>query len=111
VAVTLNNLAALLHARGQSQDALPLYRRALETKEAVLGPDHPDVAMTLHNLAVLQGAGGAFAEADQLYRRALSICDGALGPDHPRTAVCRERRSELRRAELRRQAAEKVDSI
>ena len=38
---------------GEYEKALPLYNRALETREKVLGPEHPYVANTLNNLAGL----------------------------------------------------------
>ena len=38
---------------GDFAAAQPLYERALEIWEAVLGPEHPDVAHTLTDLAVL----------------------------------------------------------
>ena len=33
--------------------ASSFFQRSLEMREAVLGPDHPDVAQSLHNLAAL----------------------------------------------------------
>ncbi len=33
--------------------AEPLYQRALEAQERVLGPEHPDTAQTIFNLAAL----------------------------------------------------------
>ena len=74
VAATLNNLAVLYGKRGkvnhcdqiilddyrrywalfiQYRDAEPLCLRALQIREQVLGPDHPDVAKQLNNLALL----------------------------------------------------------
>jgi Tfp pilus assembly protein PilF len=38
---SLNNLALLLHDKGDSAGAEPLYRRALAIREKALGPDHP----------------------------------------------------------------------
>ena len=38
---------------GDYEKALPLYQRALDIREKVLGPQHPDVATTLNNLAGL----------------------------------------------------------
>lgn len=37
----------------QYRDAEPLCLRALQIREQVLGPDHPDVAKQLNNLALL----------------------------------------------------------
>ena len=89
VAVNLNNLAALRHARGDAAGAGRLYRRALALKEKLLGPDHPDVALTLNNLAVLCKSQGEHAEAAALYRRALAVFEQALGGRHPKTTACR----------------------
>ena len=50
---SLNNLAVLYYNMGDYEKALPLYQRALEICEKVLGPQHPDVATTLNNLAEL----------------------------------------------------------
>ncbi len=38
---------------GDYEKALPFYQRALDIREKVLGPQHPDVATTLNNLAGL----------------------------------------------------------
>jgi len=53
VATTLNNLAVLYKNMGAYEKALPLYQRALDICEKVLGPEHPYVATTLNNLAEL----------------------------------------------------------
>ena len=37
---------------GDSAAAEPLHRRALEVRERVLGPEHPDTLQSLNNLAV-----------------------------------------------------------
>ena len=73
IAVTLNNLAALQHARGQSRSAQRYYRNALAMKERLLGPRHVDVALTLNNLAVLKADLGQNEAAADLYARALDI--------------------------------------
>ena len=51
VAMSLNNLAMLLHTEGKYAEAEPLHRRALAMREKALGPEHPDVAQSLNNLA------------------------------------------------------------
>ena len=52
-AVTLNNLAGLLHSLTLYEKALPIYKRALKIKEKAFGADHPDVASTLNNIGML----------------------------------------------------------
>jgi len=51
--VSLNNLALLLKDQGELAAARPLYERALDIDERVLGPDHPSTAGSLNNLATL----------------------------------------------------------
>jgi tetratricopeptide (TPR) repeat protein len=53
VATHLNNLALLLKATDQLEEAEPLYRRALAIDEQSFGPDHPNVGTDLNNLAAL----------------------------------------------------------
>lgn len=43
----------LLITQGKLDEAEPLFERALDIRERVLGPEHPDVASTLNNLADL----------------------------------------------------------
>jgi hypothetical protein len=40
--ISVNNLALCLLALGEAAGALPLHRRALDSRERVLGPEHPD---------------------------------------------------------------------
>src|SRR5262249_26114366 len=87
VAVTLDNLAMLLDAKGDVRGVEPLVRRALAIDEKVLGPDDPEVAMCLNNLAGLLYNNGDYAGAEPLYRRALAIREKSLRADHPDIAV------------------------
>ena len=74
---------------GDYEKALPLYQRALEIREKVLGPQHPSVATTLNNLALLYESMGDYEKALPLYQRALEIRENVLGPQHPNTAIIR----------------------
>jgi tetratricopeptide (TPR) repeat protein len=59
-ATSLNNLALLLHAKGDLAGARPLLERALAIREKALGPEHPDTATSLNDLAsVLRDLGEA----------------------------------------------------
>ena len=77
VAMTCNNLAALLADAGRHAEAEPLYREALDIRRnlAEAYPDafNQDVAMTCNNLAALLNDTGRYAEAEPLYREALDI--------------------------------------
>ena len=82
----LVSVGRLLENLARSEEAKPLYRRALAIREAVHGPDHPEVAGTLNNLAGLLEGQGKYDEAEPLFRRALAIREAVLGPDHPEVA-------------------------
>ena len=87
VSLLLNQTGIYLKSRAQYAKAEPLYRRALEIKEKISGPDHPDVATGLNNLAGLLRDQGQYAKAEPLCRRALEIDEKAYGPDHPDVAM------------------------
>jgi tetratricopeptide (TPR) repeat protein len=87
VATNLNNLAALLKAKGGYAEAEPLMRRALDIDEKVLGLEHPNVARDCNNLADLMEFKAAYTSADPLIRRALDIDEKVLGPEHPTVAA------------------------
>ncbi len=48
-----NVLASFYQAQGNSAQAEPLYRQALEIRKQALGEKHPDCAISLNNLASL----------------------------------------------------------
>ena len=87
VAVSLNNLAALLRDMGDYAAAEPLFRRALAVAEKVLGPEHPETGASYSNLAGLLYHIGDYAAAEPLFLRALAIAEKAQGPEHPSTGT------------------------
>ncbi len=76
---SLNKLAQLYYAQGKFKQAEPLYKRALEISEIILGADHPDLATNLNNLAAVYDAQGKHSLAAPFHKRALAILD-KLGP-------------------------------
>ena len=62
--VLLNNLATLLHKRGEIREAESLFARSLDIAERKLGSDDPSLARILWNL------GGSCAAQDELERAA-----------------------------------------
>jgi tetratricopeptide (TPR) repeat protein len=91
----LNQTGYYLWQRGDYATTLPLYERALEIRERVLGTDHPDTAQSLNNLAALYYATGQYEQALPLYERALEIRERVLGKDHPSTATSLNNLAEL----------------
>ena len=94
-----NSLAGILCVQGDWVAARPLYERALNIREADLGPTDNNTATSLNNLAWLLYMQGDWAEARPLYERALKIREAILGPHHPDTAVSLNNLAMLLRAQ------------
>ncbi|MEM6327813.1 MAG: tetratricopeptide repeat protein [Bacteroidota bacterium] len=80
-----DRLGRLFWGLGDYDTALERLKRALEWRESVLGPDHPDTLTSVNNLAYLLQERGDLNAAEPLYRRALDGRETVLGPDHPST--------------------------
>lgn len=65
----------------------PLWEKAHEVAESLLGEIHLDTALTLNNLAGLYRAQGKYDQAEPLYLRDLRISEAKLGEDHPDVAT------------------------
>jgi serine/threonine protein kinase len=75
---------SLIHL-GFEVEAIALCEKALETRKARLGPDHPDTLQSMTNLAGGRQAAGKLDQALPLYEEALKRRTAKLGPDHPDT--------------------------
>ena len=85
VAKALTNLARVLLMLGDTGDAEPALRQAIEIHERTLGPEHPDTARTVAVLGGFYVGRGDHRSAEPLFRRVLSIREQALGVEHPLT--------------------------
>jgi CHAT domain-containing protein/Tfp pilus assembly protein PilF len=68
-----------------------LAQTTLETRERLLGPEHPDTATSVFDLADTYDSQSKYTRAEPLYQQALTIREKTLEPDHPRTAECLNR--------------------
>lgn len=93
---SVNNLAGLYESQGHYAEAEPLYRRALATRERVLGAEHPSTLKSVNNVAGLYESQRRYADAEQLYQRAVSAAERVLGHDHPATQLYRDNLEHLR---------------
>jgi hypothetical protein len=96
-ATLLNRAASFLGGSGDAAGALPLCRRELESRERVLGKEHPDTLISVNNLAGCLYALGDAAGALPLLRRAADGFDIVLGPDHPSSRTVRANCDRLKR--------------
>jgi len=85
VANLLNRAGCFAEGNGDAAGALPLYRRALDSCERVLGKEHPATLISVGNLAGCLRALGDAAGALPLFRRALDSFERVLGKEHPAT--------------------------
>ncbi len=66
--------------QGRFEESVELLRAALATREAQLGPDHPDVARMLGNLGSSLTQLGELDEAKAVLTRAIDVYTQAAGP-------------------------------
>jgi tetratricopeptide (TPR) repeat protein len=69
--------------QGKNEEAIQMFRQAIATHEADLGPVHPILIRPLTSMARVQAAAGRQDEADAIFRRAVAIAEQRLGPEHP----------------------------
>jgi len=84
VAKSYNNLAALLHDKGDLAAADESYRRALQILRGPsgVGPRHQFIARVLHSRARLHHEAGDLQTASALCREALAMRKSLLRPGH-----------------------------
>ncbi|WPB81699.1 tetratricopeptide repeat protein [Archangium violaceum] len=79
--------AVRLREEGRLMDAVTPAERALELREAALGPVHPEVARCLSLLGIIRIELQDHVSAERLHQRALEIREAALGREHPDVAA------------------------
>jgi tetratricopeptide (TPR) repeat protein len=79
-ATLLHNVGGLCHARGDFAGGEPPARRAVELREAHLGPDHPATAADREAWGALLEGLGRLPEAEQAYTSSLATFEAHQGP-------------------------------
>jgi serine/threonine protein kinase/tetratricopeptide (TPR) repeat protein len=85
-ATLMDTMGYVYRNLGLNDKAIPLLQEALETRRAVLGSEHPDVAMSLNNLANALDDNGDYAGAERLHREVLAMRLKLFGKEHPDVA-------------------------
>ena len=73
VADNITEFAVNQTQQGQLEEAKALFSEALAMREALLSPNHPDIARTVGNIADIEFRQGHFTTALSLLRRATKI--------------------------------------
>ena len=63
VAASLNNIGVVYKKKGDFENALVQYQKALEIRTRVFGSDHLDVAKTRENMAIIYDQQGHYDQA------------------------------------------------
>jgi tetratricopeptide (TPR) repeat protein len=84
---TLGGLARAYSECNRPADALAIFERLRNLREAQLGPNHPDTLDTLHNLAGAYGIAGRMGESISLLERVRDAYATLYGPDDPKTVL------------------------
>jgi tetratricopeptide (TPR) repeat protein len=87
------------------EQAVPLFRAALDTAEARYGEESPLLALDLNNLAEVYRLTRRYDEAEPLYKRAITL-DESAGEDNPGLATSLNNLALLYRAQGRLKEAE-----
>jgi Tfp pilus assembly protein PilF len=98
-----------LYTAGKYEQALPLFKRALEATKARYGENSPLLALDLNNLAEVYRQLGRAADAEPLYKRAIQL-DEQAGADNPDLASDLNNLALLYRGQGRNKEAEALYS-
>ncbi len=85
VATMQSTLGQSLLGLGEYRSAVEVFGKALGTRKARLGPDHPETLMSMMSVASSYLYAGQLDRALKLYEETLTLQKAKLGPDHPQT--------------------------
>jgi CHAT domain-containing protein/tetratricopeptide (TPR) repeat protein len=86
-ATSYNNLATVLHDRGDLPGAEAMNRKALAIYRGVLGERHPNTATSYNNIGAVLHDRADLTGAETMFRKALAIRLELLGERHPDTTA------------------------
>jgi Tfp pilus assembly protein PilF len=70
------------HDLGESDQAEPMFRRAVELNQRVLGPEHPETIDTLNAMGFFLMETERLDEAQQVFSQVLETNRRVRGPTH-----------------------------
>lgn len=78
----LHRCGQYIEETGDYKFAASIYLKAIEVRQKVLAPQHPDLGASINNFGVVIHRMGHYADAERAYRSALQIRVNALGEKH-----------------------------
>jgi tetratricopeptide (TPR) repeat protein len=94
---------------GRYDEAVLLFRQAVDHMEATVGPNHPMLLRPLYGLAACECQAGDAAAAEPIARRAFEIAQKRLGAGHPLTAQMQLMQARVWRKLGRKRAASALE--
>jgi non-specific serine/threonine protein kinase/serine/threonine-protein kinase len=85
VAGMQTRLGRSLTTLDEAPGAIVVLTKAVETRKARLGPDHPDTLTSMHDLAMAYLQAEKLDLSVPLFEQSLRLHRAKLGPDHPQT--------------------------
>ena len=79
------NIGAVYAGKGDLENVLCQFQKALEIQTRVFGSDHPDVADSKENIGLVFQKMTKKSEARQMFTEAAGIRRKVFGADHPLT--------------------------
>ena len=79
----LDDLGEVRRLKGQLDEAMGLYRRAVEIGRRTSGNENPRVGLSLAGLARVFADQEDFTRAEQYYTEALAVMEAGWGKDDP----------------------------
>ena len=107
LATALAQMGELEHQRGNESRAEQLYQRALELRERLLGPEHPDLVVLINDLSRLYLKRSAHQAAEPLLLRLVAI-KRIKGEEHPEVATVLASLASVRQALGQYESAEQL---
>ena len=87
MADSYNNIGGVYLQKGDLENALLQYQRALEIRTRVFGSEHPDVAKSRNGIGNVLKRMGKPEEALVQYQKALEVFLALFGQEHPSVAT------------------------
>ncbi len=84
ISMVLNNLSNFHYKQYKHAQAESELKQALEIRQKLLEPGHPDLASTFNNLALVYHRQTKYSEARDLFEKALAITEKVFGREHPK---------------------------
>ena len=82
-------IADLLFAQGRFGEAETLYRRVIELRSRILGPEHPETLASRNRLIYALNEEEKHADAEKEARQVVDLREKILGAEHPDTLLSR----------------------